>query len=76
LFVLAFFKGKSERADILDLGVSNDGLSFEIVKSKIKNLAAVSLVGLLADPLLSFLYCQLYMNQQMCQYQLMNCNEL
>ncbi len=40
LYVLAFFKGRSERADILDLEVSNDGLSFEIVKSKIKNLAA------------------------------------
>jgi hypothetical protein len=56
LFVLAFFTGKSERADILDLGVSNDGLSFEIVKSKIKNLAAASLVGLLADPLLIIHY--------------------
>ncbi len=42
--MLAFFKGKSERADILDLEVSNDGLSFEIAKSKIKNLAAASFI--------------------------------
>jgi hypothetical protein len=40
LYVLAFFKGRSERADILDLEVYNDGLSFEIVKSKSKILAA------------------------------------
>jgi len=33
----------------LDLEVSNDGLSFEIVISKIKNL-----VGLLVDPLLIY----------------------
>ncbi len=52
MYVLAFFKGKSERADILDLEVSNDGLSFEVVKSKIKNLAAADLVGLVVDPLL------------------------
>jgi hypothetical protein len=51
LYVLAFFKGKSERANILDLEVSNDGLSFEIAKSQIKNLAAASLVGAMADPL-------------------------
>jgi hypothetical protein len=38
----------------LDLEVFNDGLSFEIVKSEIKNLAAAGLVGLLADPLLTF----------------------
>jgi hypothetical protein len=50
---LVFSKGKSERADILDLEVSNDGVSFAIVKSKIKNLAAAGLVGLLVDPLLS-----------------------
>ncbi len=44
MYVLAFFKGKSERADILYLEVSNDGLSFEIVKSKIKNLAAAGFI--------------------------------
>ncbi len=53
MYVLAFFEGKSERADILDLEVSNDGLSFEIVKSKIKNLAAADLVGFMVDPLLT-----------------------
>jgi hypothetical protein len=53
LYVLAFFRGNSERADILDLEVSNDGLSLEIVKSKIKNLADAGLVGLMADPLLN-----------------------
>ncbi len=44
LYVLAFFTGKSERVDILDLEVSNDGLSFDIVKSKIKNLAEGSFI--------------------------------
>ncbi len=58
MYVLPFFKGKSERADILDLEVSNDGLSFEIVKSKIKNLAAAGLVGILVDPLLKTLSFQ------------------
>ena len=43
----------SERADILVLEVSNDGLSFETIKSKIKNLAPAGLVGALADPLLT-----------------------
>jgi hypothetical protein len=55
MYVLAFFKGKLERADILDLQVCNNGLSFETVKSKIKNLATAGLVGLMADPLLSIL---------------------
>jgi hypothetical protein len=50
---LAFFTGKSQRADILDLEDPNDGLSFEIIKSKFKILAAVSLVGVFADPLLT-----------------------
>ena len=31
----AFFTGKSERADILDLDVPNYGLSFQNIKSKI-----------------------------------------
>jgi len=42
----------SERADILVLEVSNYGLSFETIKSKIKNLAPAGLVRALADPLL------------------------
>ncbi len=39
LYTLAFFTGKSERADILDIETTNDDLSFQIIKSKIKVLA-------------------------------------
>ena len=42
----------SERVDILVLDTSSDGLSFETIKSKIKNLAPAGLVRALADPLL------------------------
>jgi hypothetical protein len=53
LYTLPFFTGKSERADILDIETTNDDLSFQIIKSKIKVLADAGLIGPLADPLLT-----------------------
>ncbi len=47
----AFFITKSERAETLDLQVSDYGLSFEIFKSK-KRFAPLGFVGALADALL------------------------
>jgi hypothetical protein len=54
LYTSAFFALISERADIFDLEVSNDALSFGIIKLKIKTFAAAGLVGSMADYLSSY----------------------
>ena len=68
----AFFTGMSEIADILVLEVSNDGLSFETIKSKIKNVAAAGLVRALADPLLRVNEKNLTLNIKKLSFRLKN----